>query len=71
MLEGIEASVAGSKFNASLVRFQGCLMLDELALDPRRLLLLDGVFEIDSSGGMLVTLIDGRDGFGLYQRLWR
>ena len=46
-------------------------MLDELALDPRRLLLLDGVFEIDSSGGMLVTLIDGRDGFGLYQRLWR
>ena len=25
---------------------------------------LDGVSEIDSSGGMSVTLIDGRDGFG-------
>ena len=42
LLEGIEASVAGSEFDASLVRFQGRLMLDELALDTPRLLLLDG-----------------------------
>ena len=42
LLEGIEASVAGSEFDVSLVRFQGRLMLDELALDPPRLLLLDG-----------------------------
>ena len=32
LLEGIEASVAGSEFHVSLVRFQGRLMLDELAL---------------------------------------
>ena len=42
LLEGIEAAVAGSEFDVSLVRFQGRLMLDELALDPPRLLLLDG-----------------------------
>ena len=42
LLEGIETSVAGSEFDVSLVRFQGRLMLDKLALDPPRLLLLDG-----------------------------
>ena len=42
LLEGIEASVTGSEFKASLVRFQGRLMLDEFALDPPRMLLLDG-----------------------------
>ena len=40
--EGIEASVAGSEFDVSLVRFQGRLMLDKLELDPPRLLLHDG-----------------------------
>ena len=39
LLEGIEASVAGSEFDVSLVRFQGRLMLDELAIDTPRLLL--------------------------------
>ena len=40
LLEGVEAAVAGSEFDVSLVRFQGRLMLDKLALDPPRLVVV-------------------------------
>ena len=57
LLEGIEASVAGSEFDVSLVRFQGRLMLDEMVSARISLDEINQGFEAMKSGSVTRSVI--------------